>query len=98
MNAISQMAQTLTSTPHTREPLVIRYTKQCEYRPIGKSRELLMALRESSEPMTKDELAKIAHMLPFDIKAALKPAIRFGIVRAVGDGWEWVRTIEETTA
>ena len=98
MNALSQMAQQLTSTRPAREPLVIRYTKQCEYRPIGKSRELLMALRESAGPMTKDELAKIAHMLPFDIKAALKPAIRFGIVRAVGDGWEWVRTIEETTA
>lgn len=98
MNAMAQMAQQLTSTPHTREPLVIRYTKQCEYRPIGKSRELLMALRESDTPMTKDELAKIAHMLPFDIKAALKPAIRFGIVRAVGDAWEWVSTIEETTA
>ena len=98
MNALSQMADTLTRAPHTHEPLVIRYTKQCEYRPVGKSRELLMALRESSEPMTKDELAKIAHMLPYDIKAALKPALRFGIVRPAGDGWEWVRTIEETTA
>ena len=98
MNALAQMAQQLTSTPPTREPLVITYTTTREYRPTGKSIELLMALRESSEPMTKDELAKIAHMLPYDIKAALKPAIRFGIVRAVGDGWEWVRTIEETTA
>jgi len=91
MNALAQMAQQLTSTPHTREPLVIRYTKQCEYRPIGKSRELLMALRDSDTPMTKDELARVAHMLPYDIKAALKPALRFGIVRPVGEGWEWVR-------
>jgi len=91
MNALAQMAQQLTSTPHTREPLVIRYTKQCEYRPIGKSRELLMALRDSDTPMTKDELARVAHMLPYDIKAALKPALRFGIVRPVGGGWEWVR-------
>lgn len=91
MNALAQMAQTLTSAPRVQEPMVITYTKQCTYRPIGKSRELLMALRDSAGPMTKDELAKIAHMLPYDIKAALKPAIRVGIVRAVGDAWEWVR-------
>ena len=98
MNALAQMAQQLTSAPHTHEPLVISYTTTREYRPIGKSRELLLALRDSAAPMTKDELARVAHMLPYDIKAALKPAIRFGIVRAVGDAWEWVRTIEETTA
>ena len=89
MNALAQMADTLTRAPQPHEPLVIRYTKQCEYRPIGKSRELLLALRDSAAPMTKDELARVAHMLPYDIKAALKPALRFGIVRPVGDGWEW---------
>lgn len=89
MNALAQMAATLTRAPHTHEPLVITYTKKCEYRPTGKSRDLLLALRDSAAPMTKDELARVAHMLPYDIKAALKPALRFGIVRPVGDGWEW---------
>ena len=91
MNALSQMAQTLTSTPHTREPLVIRYTKQRTYRPHGRALELLLALRAGDRAMTGAELGSVAHMLPCDIKAALKPAIRFGIVRAVGDCWEWVR-------
>lgn len=91
MNALSQMAQQLTAEPYTHEPLVITYTKKCEYRPTGKSRDLLLALRDSAAPMTKDELARVAHMLPYDIKAALKPALRFGIVRAVGDAWEWAR-------
>lgn len=89
MNALAQMADTLTRAPQPRESLVISYTKKCEYRPTGKSRDLLLALRDSAAPMTKDELARVAHMLPYDIKAALKPAIRFGIVRPVVDGWEW---------
>lgn len=89
MNALAQMADTLTRAPHTHEPLVITYTTTREYRPIGKSRELLLALRASKAAMSRDELARVAHMLPYDIKAALKPALRFGIVRPVGDGWEW---------
>jgi hypothetical protein len=85
------MAQTLTSAPRVQEPMVITYTKQCTYRPHGRALELLLALRASDRAMTGAELGSVAHMLISDVAHTLKPALRFGIVRAAGDCWEWVR-------
>lgn len=91
MNALAQMAQTLTSAPRVQEPMVITYTKQCTYRPHGRALELLLALRASDRAMTGAELGSVAHMLISDVAHTLKPALRMGIVRRSNRGWEWVR-------
>ncbi len=88
-NALAQMAATLTRAPQPRESLVLTYTRKCEYRPTGYAQALLTALRDSGAPMTTPDLARAVGMRGADVSHALRPAVRMGIVRRVGDAWEW---------
>lgn len=88
MNAITQMAQTLTRQREY-QPMVITYTTTHEYRPGGYALAMLRELKQRRVPMTRAELAQVVGIEPQRVNHTLDPARRYGVVRLVDQAWEW---------
>ena len=91
MNAIEHMTRALAapSKPPDAPQLVIQYTIKREYRPLGRALRLLLILRDAGQPVPAEDLAVKAGVLTGQVRENLRAAVRMGIVRRVGDAWEW---------
>lgn len=94
ISAIAHMVdQTINPRPGRRreDPMTIRYTVERAYVPEGRTRDMLVYLREQGKATTR-ELSDVSGIGARQIAACLRPAVRAGAVRSCGvAAWEWCK-------
>lgn len=92
MSAIAHMvAQATRERPAPTEPMVITYTVERTYRPVGRTRDMLAFLRERGTATTR-EIADAGGVSVRRLSQTFEPAVKAGAVRYVGNAtWEWIK-------